>query len=63
LQLASQWLLLLQWPLHQPFDAVRNYFGEKIGLYFKWMGHYTAWLTISSVVGTGIWIGIANAGK
>jgi len=27
------------------------YFGEKIALYFAWLGHYTSWLMIASVVG------------
>jgi hypothetical protein len=55
-------LLLLTPPWQQPLDEVRNYLGEKIALYFKWLGLYTSWLIVSSVVGTMLWIGIAADG-
>lgn len=29
----------------------RKYFGEKIGLYFAWLGLYTSFLIPSSVIG------------
>ena len=29
----------------------RRYFGEKVGLYFTWIGHYTAWLIFASIIG------------
>ena len=29
----------------------RRYFGEKVGLYFAWTGHYTTWLLFASLVG------------
>lgn len=51
-ELKRQWLVLLEWPMKQPFDLIRDYFGEKIGLYFLWLGTYTDWLTSASVVGT-----------
>uniref|UniRef100_A0A670HZ19 Anoctamin n=1 Tax=Podarcis muralis TaxID=64176 RepID=A0A670HZ19_PODMU len=35
----------------QPIDLVRKYFGEKIGMYFAWLGLYTEFLIPSSVVG------------
>ncbi|NXK04992.1 ANO2 protein, partial [Herpetotheres cachinnans] len=35
----------------QPVDLIRKYFGEKIGLYFAWLGLYTEFLIPSSVVG------------
>ena len=30
---------------------VRRYFGEKIGIYFTWIGFYTTWLLPASIVG------------
>ncbi|CAB4381280.1 unnamed protein product [Rhizophagus irregularis] len=36
----------------QPLDKIRLYFGEKVALYFAWLGFYTSWLSIASVVGT-----------
>ncbi|OPJ80652.1 anoctamin-2 [Patagioenas fasciata monilis] len=35
----------------QPIHLIRKYFGEKIGLYFAWLGLYTEFLIPSSVVG------------
>uniref|UniRef100_A0A8C1CK34 Anoctamin n=2 Tax=Cyprinus carpio TaxID=7962 RepID=A0A8C1CK34_CYPCA len=36
---------------YQPVDLIRKYFGEKIGLYFAWLGVYTQLLIPASVVG------------
>ncbi|GET02867.1 anoctamin-7 [Rhizophagus clarus] len=35
----------------QPLEKIRLYFGEKIALYFAWLGFYTSWLSLASVVG------------
>ena len=35
----------------QPLDAVRDYFGVKVALYFAWLGFYTNLLIIPSIVG------------
>ena len=29
----------------------RRYFGEKVGIYFAWLGFYTSWLLPASIVG------------
>ncbi|XP_025082968.1 anoctamin-7-like isoform X2 [Pomacea canaliculata] len=39
------------WYKYQPLDHIREYFGEKIGIYFAWIGLYTAWLIPASFVG------------
>ncbi|TSK13220.1 Anoctamin-1 [Bagarius yarrelli] len=36
---------------YQPVDLIRKYFGEKIGLYFAWLGVYTQLLALASLVG------------
>ncbi|KTG03607.1 hypothetical protein cypCar_00041420, partial [Cyprinus carpio] len=35
----------------QPLDLIRKYFGEKIGIYFAWLGFYTVMLTLAAAVG------------
>ncbi|XP_063357266.1 anoctamin-6 [Pelmatolapia mariae] len=40
----------------QPLDLIRNYYGEKIGIYFAWLGFYTRMLTWAAVVGIGCFI-------
>lgn len=42
---------------------LQDYFGEKIGLYFKWLGMYTSWLTVAAVLGLGFWINVAYDGE
>ncbi|XP_038636419.1 anoctamin-4 isoform X5 [Scyliorhinus canicula] len=39
------------WYKYQPLDLVRRYFGEKIGLYFAWLGWYTGMLFPAAIVG------------
>ncbi|XP_076590531.1 anoctamin-7 [Chaetodon auriga] len=41
---------------YQPLDHIREYFGEKIALYFAWLGFYTGWLLPASVVGTMVFL-------
>ena len=36
--------------------GIREYFGEKIGLYFAWLGFYTAWLLPASIVGVAVFV-------
>jgi anoctamin-10/anoctamin-7 len=57
--LESLWVTFFAWPWEQPFDKIKNYFGEKIGLYFLWLGTYTAWLIPAAIVGFFIWINVA----
>uniref|UniRef100_A0A8C9XRW5 Anoctamin n=1 Tax=Sander lucioperca TaxID=283035 RepID=A0A8C9XRW5_SANLU len=39
------------WYKYQPLDLIRRYFGEKIGLYFAWLGWYTGMLFPAALVG------------
>uniref|UniRef100_A0AAQ5ZCS7 Anoctamin n=1 Tax=Amphiprion ocellaris TaxID=80972 RepID=A0AAQ5ZCS7_AMPOC len=40
----------------QPLDLIRKYYGEKIGIYFAWLGFYTIMLTLAAAVGLGCFI-------
>lgn len=61
--LEAEWLTFFDMPWNQPTDQIKDYFGEKIGLYFKWLGLYTSWLTIAALLGFGFWINVAVDGK
>jgi anoctamin-10/anoctamin-7 len=41
-------------PWNEPLDDIKDYFGEKIGVYYGWMGHYTYWLVLPLIVGIPI---------
>ncbi|XP_008310269.1 anoctamin-5 isoform X1 [Cynoglossus semilaevis] len=36
----------------QPLNLIRKYYGEKIGIYFAWLGFYTEMLLFAAIVGT-----------
>ncbi|NXE89162.1 ANO6 protein, partial [Menura novaehollandiae] len=40
----------------QPLDFIRKYYGEKIGIYFAWLGFYTNMLTVAALVGVGCFL-------
>lgn len=42
--------------MYQPIYMVRNYFGEKLAFYFSWLGFYTTWLVLPSIVGLIVFI-------
>ncbi|XP_001353288.4 anoctamin-4 [Drosophila persimilis] len=50
--LYQTWAHPSQWYKKQPLCLVRKYFGDKIALYFCWLGFYTEMLVYPSVVGT-----------
>lgn len=54
--LYSYWAKWSSWRRYQPLDHIREYFGEKIALYFAWLGFYTGWLLPASLVGTVIFV-------
>ncbi|XP_062316528.1 anoctamin-7 [Osmerus eperlanus] len=58
------WARWSRWYKYQPLDHIREYFGEKIALYFAWLGFYTAWLLPAAVVGTFVFVsGVMSMGS
>ncbi|KAJ8371019.1 hypothetical protein SKAU_G00110470 [Synaphobranchus kaupii] len=58
------WARWSRWYKYQPLDHIREYFGEKIAIYFAWLGFYTAWLLPAAVVGTFVFVsGIMSMGS
>jgi hypothetical protein len=49
--LYNQWSYWTNWYKQQPLGHVRRYFGEKVGIYFTWIGFYTTWLLPVSLLG------------
>eukprot|EP00604_Paraphysomonas_vestita_P001703 CAMPEP_0174817746 /NCGR_PEP_ID=MMETSP1107-20130205/254_1 /TAXON_ID=36770 /ORGANISM="Paraphysomonas vestita, Strain GFlagA" /LENGTH=652 /DNA_ID=CAMNT_0016028733 /DNA_START=1071 /DNA_END=3029 /DNA_ORIENTATION=+ len=50
-EIKEKWLSPSVLPWQQPFFEIKEYFGEKIGLYFKFMAHYNLWLTGPALIG------------
>ncbi|XP_045701803.1 anoctamin-7 isoform X3 [Phyllostomus hastatus] len=50
------WARWRSWHKYQPLDHVRRYFGEKVALYFAWLGFYTGWLLPAAAVGTLVFL-------
>ena len=40
-----------QWPVNQPNDLFKDYFGEKVGLFYVFLCHYTTWCAYLGVAG------------
>lgn len=59
--LEEQWLRFIQMPWNQPLDMVKDYFGEKIGVYFLFIGQYTTYLCVAGAVGFACWIDVASS--
>ena len=50
-KLYKEWASFTKLHKFQPLDAVRDYFGVKVALYFAWLGFYTNLLIFPSIVG------------
>ncbi|ESO11495.1 hypothetical protein HELRODRAFT_71534, partial [Helobdella robusta] len=61
--LYDNWANWRSWYKVQPLNYIRTYFGEKIGLYFAWLGYYTYFLIFPSFVGFIVFVyGIFSMG-
>uniref|UniRef100_A0A8C9W9U1 Anoctamin n=1 Tax=Scleropages formosus TaxID=113540 RepID=A0A8C9W9U1_SCLFO len=49
--LYKYWARFFRFYKEQPLNLIRKYYGEKIGIYFAWLGFYTEMLTYAAVVG------------
>ncbi|CAH3105191.1 unnamed protein product [Pocillopora meandrina] len=49
--LFDTWVKAHRWYKMQPLDHIRDYFGEKIGIYFAWLGFYTWMLLPAAIMG------------
>uniref|UniRef100_A0A3P8PZ85 Anoctamin n=1 Tax=Astatotilapia calliptera TaxID=8154 RepID=A0A3P8PZ85_ASTCA len=56
LLLYEEWANYSVFYKYQPIGLVRKYFGEKIGLYFAWLGLYTQMLIPASLVGVIVFL-------
>ena len=62
--LYEYWARWGKWYKYQPLDHIRNYFGEKVAIYFAWLGFYTGWLLPAMVVGVLVFLyGLLTVGK
>uniref|UniRef100_A0A4W4G1H4 Anoctamin n=1 Tax=Electrophorus electricus TaxID=8005 RepID=A0A4W4G1H4_ELEEL len=57
------WARWSKWYKYQPLDHIREYFGEKIALYFAWLGFYTAWLLPAAIVGTFVFVSAVHTAE
>uniref|UniRef100_A0AAQ5ZN68 Anoctamin n=1 Tax=Amphiprion ocellaris TaxID=80972 RepID=A0AAQ5ZN68_AMPOC len=49
--LYEHWARFLCFYKEQPLNLIRKYYGEKIGIYFAWLGFYTEMLFFAAVMG------------
>ncbi|XP_061743634.1 anoctamin-5b isoform X2 [Nerophis ophidion] len=49
--LYTHWARFLCFYKEQPLNLIRKYYGEKIGIYFAWLGFYTEMLFFAAVMG------------
>ncbi|XP_073830259.1 anoctamin-6 isoform X1 [Musca autumnalis] len=49
--LLSEWANIRKWKHLQPLDAIKEYFGAKVAIYFAWLGFYTHMLIPVSIFG------------
>jgi anoctamin-10/anoctamin-7 len=57
--LEKKWLRAHQLPWNQPIWDVKSYFGEKVALYFAFIGHLNSWLMAAAVFGLIVYVDMA----
>lgn len=57
-KLAVKWDVFPLRNIHLPLNEFKEYYGEKIGLYFVFMKHYTEFLCIPALVGVPLQIAV-----
>jgi anoctamin-10/anoctamin-7 len=60
-ELEESWLFARPWDT--PVDQIREYFGERIGLYFGFQSFVTTWVVFAAAVGVLAWIALAFNGN
>ncbi|KAG7398627.1 Anoctamin-3 [Phytophthora boehmeriae] len=61
-KLKSKWFSWKFAPWSQPLWEIKDYFGEKVGLYFAWLGHYTTWLIAPAIIGSVLFANVIAEG-
>mmetsp|Transcript_1336 Transcript_1336/g.1776 ORF Transcript_1336/g.1776 Transcript_1336/m.1776 type:complete len:861 (+) Transcript_1336:116-2698(+) len=51
------------WPWVLPFEQIKNYFGEQVGMYFQFLAHYTKWVLGPSIIGLIVVVVTYTQGK
>lgn len=59
--LEKKWLRAHQLPWNQPIWDVKCYFGEKVALFFAFVGHLNGWLMLPALFGLGVYVHMAAA--
>ncbi|KAL4508263.1 hypothetical protein ABPG72_003567 [Tetrahymena utriculariae] len=54
--LIFEWSFKLSMPWYIPFQQIRDYYGEKVALYFSFLGFYTQSLMIIGIIGLIIFV-------
>ena len=61
-RLKRDWARLGRSFKYQPYDAIKDYFDHQIGLYFAWLGFYTAMLVPLAIIALIVFLyGVASA--
>jgi hypothetical protein len=61
--LEKKWLAINSMPHQQPIEQIKDYFGEKIALYFGWLGVYTTFLGYASAAALVAYVWSAAEGR